>query len=411
MSGKMFKDYSTSPIDVFDDEDNWVCTYRYEPFLKKWFYIKPDMHGELMIVDRDDLPKELYEYTETVEYEELYSYYAPIKIQIQLNRSCNFSCKMCYVPESDTNKLLSLQELDLLFEECKDIGVVRVNLVGGEIFVRKDIEKIVALAKKHCLLVSCITNAIIPGMNIERYSSLLKQFYMIQVSCNGFEDSYDFEHGRNIWDKASKCIANVIKENNANILSYVVTKENVDDIPKFVEFAEQLKPFIVKFGSVCWSGKSIDQGDEYYYRCVLPKAKKLIEECRLKHPLLRIQSQLDDSKEAPLWEEYSNGYRPFEFYFSPEGRDNLYLSASGDYYPFPLLSDRTEFNIGRIGDSLIDIWRNSEVLNNIRNVRFANSECGKINCVNVCGLWNRSYAIAWSGDMFGKVPCRKTNWN
>lgn len=63
-----FVDYSTSPIDVLDDDD-WVCTYRYEPFLKKWFYIEPNMHGELMLVDRDDLPHELVEYTELVEYE------------------------------------------------------------------------------------------------------------------------------------------------------------------------------------------------------------------------------------------------------------------------------------------------------------------------------------------------------
>lgn len=40
-----FVDYSTCPIDVIDDDNNWVCTYRYEPYLKKWFYVEPDMHG------------------------------------------------------------------------------------------------------------------------------------------------------------------------------------------------------------------------------------------------------------------------------------------------------------------------------------------------------------------------------
>lgn len=404
-----FVDYSTSPIDVLDDDD-WVCTYRYEPFLKKWFYIEPNMHGELMLVDRDDLPHELVEYTELVEYEELNSYYAPIKLQIQLNRTCNFSCKMCYVPECEKNAMLSLEQIDCLFAECKDIGVIRVNIVGGEIFMRNDIDSIVALAKKHCLLISCITNGMIPGIKIDDYRELLKRFYMIQVSCNGIEDSYNYEHERNVWEKAKKSIANVIGAVDANILSYVITEENVRDIPRFIEYAKDIGAFIIKFGTVCWSGKSNEKGSRRYYQIVLPMAQTLIEECRQKYPELRIQSQLDTSVDSPLWEEYSNGYRPYEFYFSPEARDDLYLSASGDYYPFPLLSDHVNYKVGKLGDSLIDIWRNSKILNDIREVRFETSECGKYDCSGVCGLWNRSYAIAWSNDLYGKVPCHNSNW-
>lgn len=405
-----FVDYTTSPIDVLGEDDHWVCTYRYEPFLKKWFYIEPDMHGELMLVDRDDLPAELTEYADLVEYEELNSYYAPIKLQIQLNKTCNFSCKMCYVPECEKNAMLSLEQIDSLFAECKDIGVIRVNIVGGEVFMRNDIDKIVALAKKHCLLISCITNGMIPGTRIDEYRDLLKKFYMIQVSCNGIEASYDYEHERKIWDKVKKSIANVIDAVDANILSYVVTEENVQDIPGFVEYAKDIGAFIIKFGSVCWSGKSNEKGSRRYYQTILPMAQSMIEECRKKYPELKIQSQLDSTTDSPLWEEYSNGYRPYEFYFSPEARDDLYLSALGEYYPFPLLSDHDNYRVGRLGDSLLDIWRNSKILNDIRQVKFETSECGKYECPGVCGLWNRSYAIAWSNNLYGKVPCHRSNW-
>ena len=405
-----FVDFSPCPIDVVDDNDNWVCTYRYEPYLKKWFYIEPQMHGELMLVDRENLPDELKDYTELVEYEELDCYYSPIKLQIQLNKICNFSCKMCYVPENEKHASLSLEQIDSIFEECKDIGIIRVNLVGGEIFMRNDIEQIVELAHKHCLLISCITNGIIPGMKIEKYRELLKRFYMIQVSCNGVENSYDFEHERQIWDKAKDYIANVINATESNILSYVVTEENLEDIPKFIEYAKEINANIIKFGSICWSGKSNQKGSKEYYKTVLPRAQALIEKCRKNYPDLKIQSQLDNSENSPLWEEYSNGYRPYEFYFSPEARDDLYLSALGEYYPFPLLSDHDSYRVGRLGDSLVDIWRNSTVLNDIRKVKFETSACGKSGCSGVCGLWNRSYAIAWSNDLYGKVPCYRSNW-
>lgn len=406
-----FVDYSTCPIDVIDDDNNWVCTYRYEPYLKKWFYVEPDMHGELMLVERDELPEELIEYAELVEYDELNCYYSPIKLQIQLNKTCNFSCKMCYVPECERNASLSLEQIDKLFEKCKDIGVIRVNIVGGEIFMRNDIDQIVQLARKHCLLISCITNGIIPGTRIDYYRDLLQKFYMIQVSCNGVEASYDYEHERKIWEKAKVCIANVIGTVDANILSFVVTEENVEDIPRFVEYAKEIGAFIIKFGSVCWSGKADQKGSKRYYQTILPRAQVLIEESRNKHPELKIQSQLDDSENSPLWEEYSNGYRPYEFYFSPEARDDIYLSALGEYYPFPLLSDHKNYKVGTLDDSLIDLWRNSPILNDIRKVTFEESECGKCGCSGVCGLWNRSYAIAWSNDLYGKVPCHRSNWN
>ena len=405
-----FVDYSTCPIDVLDDDDNWVCTYRYEPFLKKWFYIEPDMHGELMLVERDELPKELKEYTDLVEYDELNSYYSPIKLQIQLNKTCNFSCKMCYVPQCERDAQLSLEQIDKLFEECKNIGVIRINLVGGEIFMRNDIDQIVELARKHCLLISCITNGIIPGNRIDEYRELLKKFYMIQVSCNGIEQSYDYEHERKIWNKAKICIKNVIGTADANILSYVITEENVEDIPRFIEYAKEIGAYIIKFGSVCWSGRSDKKGSKRYYQVILPRAQDLIEKSRAKYPNLKIQSQLDNSENSPLWEEYSNGYRPYEFYFSPEARDDLYLSALGKYYPFPLLADHENYKVGNIGDSLIELWRNSKILNEIRKVKFETSECGKNGCSGVCGLWNRSYAIAWSNNLYGKVPCHRTNW-
>ena len=403
----MFTDYATSPIDVLDKSDQWLCTYRYEPFLRKWFYIEPSMHGEVMLVERDDVPSELVSQAEMVKYETKKedSYYAPLKLQVQLNRSCNFSCKMCYVPDKERAANLSIESLNTLFAECKEAGVVRVNFVGGEIFMRKDVEDVVELARHQCLLVSCITNGIIPGSNIEKYRRVLDKMFAVQVSCNGVGESYNREHQMNIWEKASRCIENVIRSTKANILSYVITNDNYKDISEFVAYADYIGANVIKFGTVCWSGKSAQNGSEFYYRETLSAAKEIISKCRTDYPSIKIQSQLDSEIDSPMWEEFINGYRPYEFYFSPEARDGLYLSALGDFYPFPLLSDHESFRVGRIGDSLICIWNESSVLNSIRAVKFSDTKCGQLGCPGVCGLWNRSYAIAWSNDLYGKVPC------
>ncbi len=407
----MFKDYSTSPIDVIDSSGKWVSTYRYEPYLKKWFYIEPTMKGTLTLVETEDVPDEVKSSCDIIEYpHKMNSYYAPLKLQIQLNSSCNYNCRMCYVSPEMKNAVLTIDELDELFGKIKDIGIVRVNFVGGEIFMRKDIKDIVKTAQRHNLLVSCITNGIIPGTRLDIYEQLLSDLYMLQISCNGIEESYNYEYNTTRWHKAKRCIENVVKSTSTNILSFVVTQNNYNDIPEFIEFANKIKPTIIKFGTICWSGKSKNKQIEEYYSTIIPQAREHIARARIKYPNLQIQSQLDDSESTPLWEEFINGYRPYEFYFSPEGKDGLYLSALGIYYPFPLLSDNKNFQLGRMKDDIMDIWQNNSILKDLRQVTFKNSACGKTNCKGACGLWNRSYAIAWSGDIYGKVPCKLTEW-
>ncbi len=403
-------DYSTNPIDIVDDDGNWVSTFRYEPYLKKWFYIEPTMKGTVRLVDEADVPQEILSIADKEETCYKNAYQAPLKLQIQLNTSCNYKCKMCYVSPELQNQSLSLQTLEKLFIEAKNIGVVRINFVGGEIFMRKDIKEIIALAQQNNLLTSCITNGIIPGKNINNYKSLLESMYMVQISCNGIGKSYNDEHGLVCWDYAKDCIANVVHAVKASILSYVITDENVDDIPRFIEYATEIKPTIIKFGTVCWSGKSFNKGTMSYYSATLEKAKQYIKAARKQHPELQIQSQIDAGEETPLWEDYSNGYRPYEFYFSPESRDGLYLNAIEKYYPFPLLSDNPNFCLGKISDGLLNIWKTNSILQELRSVRFEDTACGKLGCSKPCGLWNRSYAIAWSGNIYGKVPCKLTNW-
>lgn len=406
-----FYDYSYKPIDIVSANGEWFGTYRYEPFLKRWFYVEPSMKGTMEMVETSDMPSEVLDNIEKIEYRKMNSYYAPIKIQIQLNTSCNFNCKMCYVSPELKDKSLTLEELDLIFNKAKENGILRINLVGGEIFMRKDITEIVSLAKKHRLLVSCITNGIIPGLHIEKFKSLLNEFYMVQVSCNGVGTSFDEEHNMIIWHRAKKYIHNVIKNTEKNILSFVISEDNVNDIPNFLEFANIIKPTFVKFGTICWSGKSKNQKQENYYKKVIPLAKKYIDNGREKYPYLKIQSQIDRGSNTPLWEEFINGYRPLEFYFSPEGRDDLYLSASGKLFPFPLMSDDDKYCIGTYNDEWNNTWTNNTILGNLRKVNFQNSKCGKIGCKKVCGLWNRSYAISWSDDFYGKVPCEMDDIN
>ena len=298
-------DYATKPIDVVNKEGEWLYTYRYEPYLKKWFFIKPDMKADLILLEDKDVPEVIKKECEKKDYPVINSYINPIKVQIQINKKCNCRCKMCYASSDILNQdEFSLEELEQVIIRLKSLGVIRINYVGGEPFFKKDFIEICRMTRKHHLLYSFITNAIIPGSNIEKYAEVIDNAFNIQVSCNGYEDSYLNEYGINNWEMAKKGMTNVVQRAKTCILSYVITESNYKDISRFIEFANIIKPTVVKFGSVCFSGRAKDDKGYDYYKNIIPIAKLQIERMREKYPDLKIQSQLDMGTETPLWEEY-----------------------------------------------------------------------------------------------------------
>lgn len=409
--------YSTSPIDIVSPAGKWLMSYRYEPFLDKWFIIRADATAKDILLTRTDtVPQQILAKAkqEAGGWDQM-AYRAPIKMQIQLNNHCNYFCGMCYanaIRGGVQKDELQREEFSALFRRLRQWGVFRVNFVGGEVFMRKDIEEVVAEAQEARLLVSIITNARIPGANIARYEGLLRSLFNVQVSCNGVGAAYEQEYGETSWEEAAGCIERVIGTARTSILSYVVTESNYECIPDFLEFAAKINPTTVKFAAVCWRGRGQQGKAIEYYRDVLPKAQRAIVEGRQKYPHMDINSQFDQGQHTPLLDEFGRDYRPFEFYFSPETRDGLYVSAIGRVFPYPLLSDVPELCLGNIRtDDIRQIWEQNETLREIRQVTFGNSECGDMKCGSPCGLWSRAHAIAWSGKLDGKVPCHLGEMN
>ena len=81
----------------------------------------------------------------------------PVSVMIELLTNCNLNCEHCYLP-SHTNKGLDYDTIKSLFKELRDLGIVNVSLTGGEIFLRKDIFKIIELARNCHMRVFLLSN-------------------------------------------------------------------------------------------------------------------------------------------------------------------------------------------------------------------------------------------------------------
>ncbi len=88
----------------------------------------------------------------------------PLSGAFELTSRCNFRCKMCYVACSAGNKAAAEKELTAgqwieLGRQARDAGMFYLILTGGEVFLRKDFEKIYESLSEMGLNITIFTNA------------------------------------------------------------------------------------------------------------------------------------------------------------------------------------------------------------------------------------------------------------
>src|SRR5512143_1805844 len=80
------------------------------------------------------------------EWQEREGYYPPSTVVISPTMKCNLSCYGCYAGDYQKSLELTLEEIDSILTQMKEMGVYFVVISGGEPFFKKDIFEIF---KKH----------------------------------------------------------------------------------------------------------------------------------------------------------------------------------------------------------------------------------------------------------------------
>jgi MoaA/NifB/PqqE/SkfB family radical SAM enzyme len=75
-------------------------------------------------------------------WEEKEGYYPPSTVVISPTMKCNLSCYGCYAGDYDRSLELSLDEIDSILQQMKEMGVYFAVISGGEPFFKKDIFEI-----------------------------------------------------------------------------------------------------------------------------------------------------------------------------------------------------------------------------------------------------------------------------
>lgn len=142
--------------------------------------------------------------------------------------ACNLNCTGCWATEYENEKNLTLEEMDDIISQGKELGTHFYIFTGGEPLVRKD--DIIKLCEKHS---DCAFHAFTNGTLIdEKFCEDVQRVGNISfaISVEGFEEANDSRRGQGTFNRVMKAM-DLLKEYGILFgTSICYTSENYKDV-------------------------------------------------------------------------------------------------------------------------------------------------------------------------------------
>jgi MoaA/NifB/PqqE/SkfB family radical SAM enzyme len=170
---------------------------------------------------------------------------SPLYVQFYITARCNLACEQCNIIYSDAkHQEMNIDQINKVAENLKKIGVNIVLLIGGEPFIRKDIDKIVKAFTSRNIHVRMQTNGIATEKQLK--SCVNYGGKDISISLDTLEPSLQDEINggfKKSWTRAINTISNVsniFPENSTAFFNSVIMPKNLNQIIKVIRFATKI---------------------------------------------------------------------------------------------------------------------------------------------------------------------------
>lgn len=270
--------------------------------------------------------------------------YRPFQVQLSVTDNCNLRCTYCYAnyPERG-HKNIGTEQVFRIIDELAELGTIRINLVGGEPLLRKDIGEIIDHIKGRGIACAMTSNGYLVRAKIDD----VRKLDMLCVSLDGDKEANDANRGEGSYDMAMEAI-HLARENNIPLqVATVITKNNLNSMEYLLEMGKELD-FPVGFSTMI--SKTVDHKkdvppdmptDQEYRQAI----KKILEFKKRGYPVLFSRKTLEYTLNWRYGYERDKimGQRPdFGFIKCNAGRFFCIIDVNGDIYPCPSLVDVIE---------------------------------------------------------------------
>ncbi len=322
-------------------------------------------------------------------------------IQWHIIDRCNLRCKHCYQDIFSKERELDFHGLkeiadNLIFTMKKWEAKVDIAITGGEPLLKKELFDLISYLQNSDLIgnISLITN----GTLLSGYLNELEKFKKmkeIKISLDGIsEETNDLIRGERTFSKVMENVRKGIRGKIPFILMFTVMKKNLLDIEFLPDFTkrEGFKGFIIERFFPLGTGKKLESlvlsGNEFlsvWLRILEEFGYTAKKEDLIKFRAIKVLFYKEKAK-----------------IFGSEcivGKDGIALLPDGTVLP----CRRFILPIGNfLKESLYEIWRNSKVLNSLRNKSNLKGICERCGIDECIGCRAMSYCL--TGDFLHEDP-------
>lgn len=161
----------------------------------------------------------------------------PWTILLDPTSACNLHCTGCWAAEYGNKLNLSVDEIDSIIQQGKQLGIYMYIYTGGEPLVRK--KDLIKICEKHndCIFL-CFTNATLIDEEFADEMLRVGNFYPA-ISLEGFESATDGRRGEGVYNKVIEAIELLHRKKLIYGISSCYTSANFDSITS-EEFFDKL---------------------------------------------------------------------------------------------------------------------------------------------------------------------------
>ncbi len=162
------------------------------------------------------------------------------EVGITPTMKCSLNCGMCHQGQIKDWENMSYESFEKILVSLKKSGVTKISLVGGEIFVHKDMWKFIDLMEKMNFKYDLSSNL----YYVPNFDKLikLKNLEMVTTSIDGLGELHDqIRRGKDAFKRTMEYIKRLVDAKIFVDVACVVQKANFDDLEKIVEYLCKMK--------------------------------------------------------------------------------------------------------------------------------------------------------------------------
>ncbi|MCL5035478.1 MAG: radical SAM protein [Chloroflexi bacterium] len=161
----------------------------------------------------------------------------PLFVSWEITARCPSCCIYCGKDQQPPGDEFDTKDAVSLVEEIGKLGCIRVSLTGGEPMLREDLPEIISACKDAGIEVNINTS----GRGAAARLKELKGVSGITLSLDGIEEVNDSIRGEGSFKDVMDTVAGARKIGISVSLMCVLSSENIDRLPEFLEFIKKEK--------------------------------------------------------------------------------------------------------------------------------------------------------------------------